>query len=54
MGVDVLVSAPHTIAQLIEEQVAVGDLVELLQLAEGKRRCSRPRCRRTRPSSGAW
>ena len=33
MGVDVLVSAPHTIAQLIEEQVAVGDVVELLQLA---------------------
>jgi trk system potassium uptake protein TrkA len=36
MGVDVLVSAPHTIAQLIEEQVAVGDLVELLQLADGR------------------
>lgn len=35
MGVDVLVSAPHTIAQLIEEQVAVGDVVELLQLAGG-------------------
>ena len=36
MGVDVLVSAPHTIAQLIEEQVAVGDVVELLQLAGGQ------------------
>jgi len=36
MGVDVLVSAPHTIAQLIEEQVAVGDVVQLLELAEGK------------------
>ena len=36
MGVDVLVSAPHTIAQLIEEQVAVGDVVELLQLPGGQ------------------
>jgi trk system potassium uptake protein TrkA len=36
MGVDVLVSAPHTIAQLIEEQVAVGDVVQLLELAEGQ------------------
>ena len=36
MGVDVLVSAPHTIAQLIEEQVAVGDVVQLLELAEGR------------------
>jgi trk system potassium uptake protein TrkA len=36
MGVDVLVSAPHTIAQLIEEQVAVGDVVQLLDLAEGR------------------
>jgi trk system potassium uptake protein TrkA len=36
MGVDVLVSAPHTIAQLIEEQVAVGDVVQLLALAEGR------------------
>jgi trk/ktr system potassium uptake protein len=35
MGVDVLVSAPHTIAQLIEEQVAVGDVVQLLELAGG-------------------
>jgi len=36
MGVDVLVSAPHTIAQLIEEQVAVGDVVQLLELAGGR------------------
>ncbi len=36
MGVDVLVSAPHTMAQLIEEQVAVGDIVQLLELAEGQ------------------
>src|SRR5512144_626776 len=36
MGVDVLVSAPHTIAQLIEEQVTVGDVVQLLELARGQ------------------
>ena len=36
MGVDVLVSAPHTIAQLIEEQVTVGDVVQLLELAHGQ------------------
>lgn len=36
MGVDVLVSAPHTIAQLIEEEVAVGDVVQLLELAGGR------------------
>ena len=36
MGVDVLVSAPHTIAQLIEEQVAVGDVVQMLELAHGR------------------
>jgi trk/ktr system potassium uptake protein len=36
MGVDVLVSAPHTIARLIEEQVAVGDVVQLLELAHGR------------------
>ena len=36
MGVDVLVSAPHTIAQLIEEQVTVGDVVQLLDLAHGQ------------------
>jgi trk/ktr system potassium uptake protein len=36
LGVDVLVSAPHTIAQLIEEKVAVGDVVQLLELAEGQ------------------
>ena len=36
MGVDVQVSAPHTIAQLIEEQVVVGDVVQLLELAEGQ------------------
>ena len=35
MGVDTLVSAPHTIAQLIEEQVAVGDVVQLLELGGG-------------------
>jgi trk/ktr system potassium uptake protein len=35
LGVDVLVSAPHTIAQLIEEQVAVGDVVQLLELGGG-------------------
>ncbi len=36
MGVDTLVSAPHTIAQLIEEQVAVGDVVQLLTLGRGE------------------
>jgi trk system potassium uptake protein len=36
MGVDVLVSAPHTIAQLIEEQVTVGDVVQLIELAQGR------------------
>jgi len=36
MGVDTLVSAPHTIAQLIEEQVAVGDVVQLLELGGGE------------------
>jgi trk system potassium uptake protein TrkA len=36
MGVDVLVSAPHTIAQLIEERVTVGDVVQLLELAYGR------------------
>jgi trk/ktr system potassium uptake protein len=35
LGVDVLVSAPHAISQLIEEQVAVGDVLQLLELAEG-------------------
>jgi trk system potassium uptake protein TrkA len=35
IGVDVVVSAPHTIAQLIEEQVVVGDVVQLLRLPEG-------------------
>jgi trk system potassium uptake protein TrkA len=35
LGVDILVSAPHTIARLIEEQVAAGDVVQLLALAEG-------------------
>jgi hypothetical protein len=29
IGVDVVVSAPHTIAQLIEEQVVVGDVAQL-------------------------
>ena len=36
IGVDVVVSAPHTIAQLIEEQVVVGDVVQLLELAGGQ------------------
>lgn len=36
MGVDIVVSAPHTLAQLIEEQVAVGDVVQLLDLAHGQ------------------
>ena len=54
MGVDVARQRAHTIAQLIEEQVAVGDVVELLELAEGRGGArSRPRCRRTRRSSGA-
>ena len=34
IGVDVVVSAPHTIAQLIEEQVVLGDVVELLRLPD--------------------
>jgi trk system potassium uptake protein TrkA len=36
IGVDVVVSAPHTIAQLIEEEVVVGDVVQLLRLPEGQ------------------
>lgn len=36
IGVDLVVSAPHTIAQLIEEQVAAGDVIQLLELAEGR------------------
>lgn len=36
LGVDLLVSAPHTIAQLIEQQVAAGDVVQLLDLAHGQ------------------
>jgi len=36
IGVDVVVSAPHTIAQLIEEQVVVGDVIQLLRLPEGR------------------
>ncbi len=36
LGIDVLVSAPHIIAQLIEERVAVGDVVQLLKLPEGQ------------------
>jgi trk system potassium uptake protein TrkA len=35
IGVDLVVSAPHTIAQLIEEQVAIGDVGRLVGLAEG-------------------
>ena len=35
IGVDVVVSAPHTIAQLIEEEV-IGDVVQLLRLPEGQ------------------
>jgi len=36
IGVDIVVSAPHTIAQLIEEQVTVGDVVQLLELGGGQ------------------
>jgi trk system potassium uptake protein TrkA len=36
IGVDTVVSAPHTIAQLIEEQVVIGDVVQLLRLPEGQ------------------
>jgi trk system potassium uptake protein TrkA len=36
IGVDLVVSAPDTIAQLIEEEVAVGDVVQLLTLPEGR------------------
>jgi len=36
IGVDLVVSAPHTLAQLIEEQVAVGDVVQLIRLSEGQ------------------
>jgi trk system potassium uptake protein len=36
IGVDVVVSAPHTIAEMIEEQVVVGDVVQLLRLPEGQ------------------
>ena len=54
IGVDVVVSAPHTIAQLIEEQVAVGDVVQLLTLAEGQAALARDhRSPNTRRSSGS-
>ena len=36
IGIDVVVSAPHIIAQLIEEQVIFGDVVQLLRLPEGQ------------------
>lgn len=36
IGVDLVVSAPHRIAQLIEEEVILGDVVELLRLPEGQ------------------
>lgn len=36
IGVDVVVSAPHTIAQLIEEEVVSGSVVQLLQLPHGQ------------------
>jgi trk system potassium uptake protein TrkA len=36
IGVDVVVSAPHTIAELIEEQVVFGDVVQVLRLPEGR------------------
>lgn len=35
-GVDVSVSTPHLITSLVEEAVSVGDLVQLMQLEQGK------------------
>lgn len=35
-GIDVSVSTPHLLTSLVEEAVAVGDLVPLLQLEQGK------------------
>lgn len=36
IGVDVVVSAPHIIAELIEEEVVIGDVVQLLDLPQGQ------------------
>ncbi len=36
IGVDVAVSAPHIMAQLIEERVALGDVIRLLRLEQGR------------------
>jgi trk/ktr system potassium uptake protein len=36
LGVDVRVSTPHTIAQLIEERVSAADVVQLVELARGE------------------
>ncbi len=35
LGVDVAVSAPHIIAQLVEERVTLGDVISLLKLERG-------------------
>ncbi len=35
-GIDVSVSTPHLLTALVEEAVAVGDVIELLQLEQGK------------------
>ncbi|HYL36489.1 MAG TPA: TrkA family potassium uptake protein [Bryobacteraceae bacterium] len=36
LGVDIGVSAPHIISQLIEERVTLGDVVRLLKLEQGR------------------
>lgn len=36
IGIDLVVSVPHTIAQLIEEEVVIGDIVQLLKLPDGQ------------------
>ena len=57
-GVDVAVSTPRMLASLVEEAVAVGDLVRLMSSARARRTWSRSRCPTTRrgaarPSNGS-
>ena len=47
-GVDVAVSTPRMLASLVEEAVAVGDLVRLMEFRKGRPTWSRSRCPTTR------
>lgn len=52
-GVDVAVSTPRMLASLIEEAVAVGDLVRLMEFRKGRPTSSRSRCPMTRPGAAS-